>query len=376
MKIPSRVGPTVFFLALLAACDGGEKTNAEAPAVPAVTAIASARDVPVILQVIGRAEAYEGVTLKSRVDGQVSEVLFTDGQHVKKDDILIRLDPTDFIAHLKQAEAATAREQAVLAQGRTDTARYTALREKKFVSDEKLNEVRTGEATATANLRASRASEEIARIQLSYTAIRAPFPGVVGARLVFPGSFVKVGDTDLAVVNRVSPLLVSFSLPEKHLAQIRQAMSSGKIKVQINLPENDAVSFEGEVYFIDNAVDATTGTILMKAILPNQDEKLTPGQFLNVRLLLDTLIDTAVIPNEAVQQGAEGNFVFVVGKDDRVEMRKIDIGASHDGHTAVTKGIRSGETVVTDGHLRLAPGVRIRVDKRAPPPEEAPPSAT
>jgi multidrug efflux system membrane fusion protein len=363
MKTLSRIGRVAFCLVVLAACADRESANPEAAAVPVVTALATTRDVPVILQVIGRAEAYESVVLKSRVDGQVAEVLFTDGQHVKKDDVLIRLDPTDFAARLKQAEAATERDRAVLAQGRADTARYTALRERKFVSDEKLNEVRTSETTAMANLHASQAAEEIARLQLSYATIRAPFPGVVGARLVFPGSFVKVGETDLAVINRVSPLLVGFSLPERHLAQIRQASSSGKMKVNINLPDNETHAFEGEVYFIDNAVDATTGTILMKALLPNEDEKLTPGQFLSVRLLLDTLIETPVIPNEAVQQGAEGNFVFVVGGDDRVEMRKIIIGASHDGLTAVTKGIRHGEIVVTDGHLRLAPGVRTRADK-------------
>ncbi|MDR1164214.1 MAG: efflux RND transporter periplasmic adaptor subunit [Candidatus Accumulibacter sp.] len=362
MRILSRASLTALCLATLAACGDREGANQEAPAVPVVTALAGARDVPVILQVIGRAEAYESVVLKSRVDGQVAEVLFTDGQHAKKDDVLIRLDPTDFLARLKQAEAATARDKAVQAQGRADTARYTALREKKFVSEEKLNEVRTSETTAMANLRASQAAQEIARLQLSYTAIRAPFPGVVGARLVFPGSFVNVGDTELAVINRVSPLLVSFSLPERHLTQIRQAMSSGKMKVNISLPENEAVSFEGEVYFIDNAVNTATGTILMKATLPNEDEKLTPGQFLNVQLLLDTLTNTAVVPNEAVQQGAEGNFVFVVDKDNRVEMRKIEIGTTHVGETAVTKGVRAGETVVTDGHLRLAPGIRVRAD--------------
>ncbi|MDR1275547.1 MAG: efflux RND transporter periplasmic adaptor subunit [Candidatus Accumulibacter sp.] len=370
MTILSRASLTALCLATLAACGDREGANQEAPAVPVVTALAGARDVPVILQVIGRAEAYESVVLKSRVDGQVAEVLFTDGQHTKKDDVLIRLDPTDFVARLKQAEAATARDKAVQAQGRADTARYTALRKKEFVSEEKLNEVRTVETTAMANLRASQAAQEIARLQLSYTAIRAPFPGVVGARLVFPGSFVNVGDTELAVINRVSPLLVSFSLPERHLTQIRQAMSSGKMKVNISLPENESVSFEGEVYFIDNAVNTATGTILMKATLPNEDEKLTPGQFLNVQLLLDTLTNTAVVPNEAVQQGAEGNFVFVVDKDNRVEMRKIEIGTTHVGETAVTKGVSAGETVVTDGHLRLAPGIRVRAD--APPPEGTP----
>ena len=356
---------------ILAACsDANGKKKTEAPPVPVTTAKAAERDMPVTLQVVGRGEAYESVVIKARVDGQVATVLFTEGQHVKQGDVLIRLDPTDFAARLQQAEATAARDEALIAKSRSDTARYTALKERNFVSEEKVNDIRTNEAAAGANLRASQAATELARLQLSYATIRAPFTGVVGARLVFPGSSVKVNETSLAVVNRVRPLLISFSVPEKYLPRLRAAMGSdavksasgklGGMKVDVSLPGDSSQHYDGEVHFLDNAVDSATGTILMKAVLPNADEKLTPGQFLNVTLLLDTLKNAVTVPNEAVQQGAEGNFIYVVKDDSSVEMRKIEVAVADAGLTAIGKGLKGGETVVTDGQLRLTPGVKIR----------------
>lgn len=368
----ARIGFMLFGIAALAACsDDGAKKKSEPPPVPVTTARAAKRDVPVTLQVVGRAEAYESVVLKSRVDGQVAAVLFTEGQHVNQGEVLIRLDPKDFAARLQQAEANAARDRALVAKTRSDTARYAALKDRNFVSEEKVNDIRTNEAAASANLLASKAAVELARLQLSYTTIRAPFAGVVGARLVYPGSSVKINDTTLAVVNRVRPLLVSFSVPEKHLPRLRAAMASaagktGGMKVDVSLPGDRTQRLEGEVRFLDNAVDTSTGTIQMKAVLPNADEKLTPGQFLNVSLLLDTLVGTVTVPNEAVQQGAEGNFVFVVKDDSSVEMRKVVTAASAGGLTAISTGVLADETVVTDGQLRLAPGVRIKARETGP----------
>ena len=356
---------------ILGACsDGKPKKKAEAPAVPVITATALERDIPVTLQVVGRGEAYESVALKARVDGQVAAVLFTEGQRVNRSDVLIRLDPTDFAARLQQASASAARDEALIAKSRSDTARYTALKQRNFVSEEKVNDVRTNEAAATANLRASQAAVELARLQLSYATIRAPINGVVGARLVFPGSSVKINDTTLAVINRVRPLLVTFSVPEKHLPRLRAAMAGGAskagagnggaLRIEIVLPSDPTQRTRGEVQFIDNAVDSATGTILMKAILANDDEKFTPGQFLNVTLLLDTLRGAVTVPNEAIQQGADGNFVYVVTSDNRAEMRKIQTAAASGGVTAIAQGLQNGETVVVDGQLRLAPGVKVK----------------
>lgn len=350
---------------MLVACSNNqtEKKTASA-AVPVVTAQAVNQDIPVSLQIVGRAEAYESVALKSRVDGQVTAVLFSEGQHVRQGDILLRLDPTDFVARLQQAEAIAARDAALLAKTGVDTARYAALKNRNFVSEEKVNDIRTAEAAAAATLRADKAAVELARAQLSYATIRAPFAGVVGARLVFPGSSVKINDTSLATINRIRPLLVSFSVPEKYLPRLQAAMKSmpekphAGMKVGISLPDDKTASFEGTVHFLDNVVDAATGTILMKARLTNEDERLIPGQFLTVNLHLDTLKNAVTVPNEAVQQGSDGNFIFVVRDDTSVELRKVHTGASAAGITAITNGLQPGETVVTDGQLRLTHGTK------------------
>lgn len=340
------------------------------PPVPVLLAKAGLRDMPVVLEVVGRAEAYETVTLKARVDGQVASLLFTEGQAVKQGDELIRLDGSDFTLRLRQAEAAVARDAAQLAKAKADMARYTELRQRNFVSEEKLNEMRTNEAAQAATLNADKAAADLARSQLSYTSIRAPFAGRVGAKLVFPGAAVKANDTGLAVINRVRPLLVSFSVPEKYLGKLKSMLApdnaacrqDGCLKVAVAVPGSKA-RLEGRVHFIDNAVDAATGTIIVKARLDNADEALTPGQFLNLNLNLDTLPGVVVVPNEAIQQGPEGPFVFVVNAQQQAEVRKIETGSSNAGVTVIGKGLQADEIVVTDGQLRLTPGAAV-VDRK------------
>jgi multidrug efflux system membrane fusion protein len=330
------------------------------PAVPVKLAKAITQDMPLRLEITGRTEAYETVTLKSRVDGQVLGVTFTEGQHVRQGDVLLRLDPADFQARLNQAEANLAKSQAQLAKARADVERYIALRARGFVSEEKVSEMRTAATATEATARADAAAAELSRLQLSYSTIKAPFAGVVGAKLVFPGAAVKVNETTLAVVNRVRPLYVGFAVPEKYLPLLKAGMGSGKksMKASISLPDGSA--WEGEVRFLDNSVDVTTGTIQLKAIVTNDDEKLAPGQFVGVSLVLDTLKDAVVIPAEAVQQGAGGSFLFVAKGDSTVEMRKIRIASVQKQVAIVAEGLAGGEAVVTEGHLRLTPGARIK----------------
>ena len=358
-----RLALSLAFLLFLAGCSNDDtKKKTEQPPVPIAAAKATVRDIPVTLQFVGRAEAFESVSIKSRVDGQVASVLFTEGQHVNQGDILIQLDPLDFSARLKQAEATTARDAALIAKMRADTARYTALKERNFVSEEKVNDVRTNEAAANANLKASKAAEEVARLQLSYATIRAPISGVVGARLVFPGSAVKANDVIVAVINRVHPLLVSFAVSEKYLPQLRAAKQDKRLKVDVTQPGDASQHFEGDVRFIDNAVDTTTGTIQLKAELPNQKEILTPGQFLNISLVLDTLKQAVAVPSNAIQQGADGNYLYVVKDDKSVELRRVEPLATEEGFTAIRGKIQAGETIVTDGHLRLVPGAKVKIN--------------
>jgi len=345
------------------------------PPVPVVLAQAVTTNMPVVLSAVGRAEAYETVTIKSRVDGQVASLHFTEGQHVRQGDELVRLDANDFTLRLHQAEAALARDEVQLAKAKADTERYVALRARNFVSEEKVNEMRSNEAALSATRRADQAALELARSQLSYTSIRASFAGVVGAKLVFPGGTVKANDTGLAVINRVQPLYVGFALPEKYLPRLRAAQAkAGKagLDVAVNLPGERAGSFAGKLRFVDNTVDAATGTILVKALFENRDEALMPGQFLNLTLNLDTLDGVVAVPSEAIQQGPEGPFVYVVEAADKVAVRKIEVGPAHAGATAVLKGVAAAETVVTDGQLRLTPGAKIVAKKAA---ADAPPAA-
>lgn len=329
--------------------------------VPVLVARSQARDMPVTLDLVGRAEAYESVTLMARVDGQVTAVPFTEGQRVEAGQVLARLDERDFAARLRQAEANLARDQANLVKARGDVVRYAALKEQGFVSAEKVDEVRALAAAAEATVAADRAALDLARLQLDHTVIRAPFAGVVGARLVFPGATVKVNETGLAVVNRVQPLFVSFAVPEKYLGQLRTRLSRGGLGVRVRVPGESGPGAAGELRFLDNAVDSATGTIRMKALLANRDEGLTPGQFLDVTLALETLKNAVTVPAEAVQQGPEGSFVYVVKADQTTEQRPVELALSREGVAVLAAGLAAGETVVVDGHSRLTPTSRVKI---------------
>lgn len=331
------------------------------PDVPVLVAVAETRDMPVVLDLVGRAEALESVTLRARVDGQVASVAFAEGQAVQSGQELLRLDAADFTARLRQAEANLARDQANLAKARADVSRYTALADQGFVSSEKVGEVTAVLQAAEATVKADQAALDLARMQLGYTVIRAPFAGLVGARLVFPGAAVKMNETELAVVNRVQPLYVSFAVPEKYLPQLRTRLAAGTLGVSVRIPGEAGPGLSGELGFLDNAVDTASGTIRMKARLANRDGHLTPGQFLDVSLVLDTLRDVVTVPAEAVQQGPEGNFVYVVEKDLSVRQQAVDLALTREGRAALGGGLAAGQTVVTDGHSRLSPQARVKI---------------
>lgn len=353
-------GEATWYFATPKAADSARKA-AGSPAVPVKLAKADVRDVPLRLEITGRTEPYETVALKARIDGQVLTVAFTEGQHVRPGDVLLRLDPADFQARLNLAEANLARSQAQLAKARADVERYIALRAKGFVSEEKLGEMRTSAAAIESTAKADAAAAELARLQLSYATIRAPIAGVVGAKLVFPGAAVKVNETTLAVVNRVRPLYVGFAVPEKYLPQLQAGMrSAGKaLQAAVSIP-GGGTPWDAEVRFLDNGVDTATGTIQLKATLPNADERLAPGQFVNVSLILSTLKNAVVVPAEAVQQGAEGSFLFVAKPDDTVEVRKVRLASVQRQSAVVAEGLAGGEIVVTEGQLRLTAGAKIR----------------
>lgn len=329
-------------------------------AVMVILATATVQDVPLRLEITGRTEAFETVTLKARVDGQVKSVLFAQGQHVKQGEILLQLDPADYQAKLNQAAANLAKSQAQAVKAKADAERYAGLKARGFVSEEKVAEVRANAAATESTAQADAAAAEMARLQLSYTRVVAPFAGIVGARLVSPGTAVRANDTTLAVVNKVQPLYVSFAAPEKYLPQIQAGMRSSKrgMKAGIAVPGAPG-AVDGDVSFIDNGVDVTTGTIQLKAVIKNGNESLAPGQFVNVSLVLDVLKAAVTVPAEAVQQGSEGSFLFVV-KDGAAEIRKAKIATVQKGLAVIAEGLSEGETVVTEGQLRLTPGAKVK----------------
>jgi membrane fusion protein, multidrug efflux system len=333
--------------------------NKGAPSIPVLMAKAVLRDVPLTLELAGRAEAFESVSIKARVDGQVRTVAFAEGRHVAQDEVLLRLDPADFAARLRQAEATLTRDQAQYVKAQADVDRALSLKTKGFVSDAGVETARAAAQGAEATVRADQAALDLAHLQLDYTTVRAPFDGIVGARLVFPGTAVKANDTTLAVVNRVRPIFVTFSVPEKYLPRLRTGMKGRGAAVTVSVP-GDKTPMPGTIRFLDNAVDATTGTVQMKAQLANDGERLSPGQFVDISLGIETLVQAVTIPAEAIQQGPDGSFVYVVKADQTVELRKVALAATQLRVAAVKDGLTAGETVVTDGQLRLLPGTTVR----------------
>lgn len=339
-----------------------DKSAAKKPRPPTPVTVAQAvpRDMPVVLEVVGRGEAYESVTLKSRVDGQVMEVPFSEGRRVARGDVLIRLDPADFKARVAQAEANLARDQALLKKAHADMERYQALKVQGFVSEEKVADIRATAEAAEAGVQADKAALELARLQLGYATLRAPFAGLMGDKRVHPGTAVKINDTELATVNRIQPLYVTFAVAERHIPALRAALAAKRLRVEAYMPGDRRQAHRGTVSFVDPAVDAATGTLRVKAELPNADEALAPGQFLDVVLELDTLRNAVTVPAEAVQQGPDGAFVYAL-KGEEAGVRKVEVGPVLDGVAVIAKGLAAGETVVTDGHSRLVPGGKVKI---------------
>ena len=343
------------------AAKGAPGKGGPARPAPVLVAAVEQRDVPLKVNVAGRTEAFSTVTMRARVDGQITAVHYTAGQRIKKGQPMVTLDGRALRAQVDQVAANLARDRAQLDKARADLARQNELLAKGFISAATLEGFKSTVQTLEATINAGLAALDLARINLSYTVLTAPMNGVAGAALAFPGGSVKANDTPLVVINQINPLYVTFSLPESQLKDISRDSASGKLKVEARTPGAQGAVATGELAFMDNTVDTTTGTIQLKAKLDNSDEKLTPGQFVEVAMTVRDLPGALLIPAEALQAGPNGNFVYVAKADDTVELRMVQTLPAGRDRLIVEKGLRPGEKVVTDGQLRLTPGAKYEV---------------
>jgi multidrug efflux system membrane fusion protein len=363
-------------------------------AVPVEVSSVIQKDVPLELHAIGNVQSYSTVSVKSRVAGQLMRVYFKEGQDVKKGELLFMIDPRPLEAALKQAEAILEKDMAQVRQAeanlekdtaqaenaKVDAERYKFLFEKGVVAKQQYDNFRTNaealeatvladraaKANAEAAVLADKAAVENARLQLSYSSIFSPMDGRTGSLVVQEGNMIKENDIAMVVINQITPIYVSFSVPEQSLAEIKKYMALGKLKVEAILPNEDKPPEQGVLSFMDNAVDPSTGTILLKGTLVNREKRLWPGQFVNVVLTLAKESNAIVVPSQAIQTGQQGQYVFVVKPDLTAERRPVVLGITLDNETVVQKGVNPGETVVTDGQLRLYPGAKVEIKTPTP----------
>ena len=356
------VGTGAYFM--LAGGPAADKPAAKAggkPATPVVVTQVTTRTMPVTIRAIGTIQALATVSVRSRVDGQIMETAFTEGQTVAKGDPLFHIDPRPFQARLREAEANLARDRANLEKAQGDFQRYQSLSGKGFSSQQKFEEARAAVNSLSATIRAGQAAVDLAKLNLEFTTIRAPLDGRTGSVLVQAGNLVKADDQQaLVVINQVNPILAALSVPEGHLAEIKRRLAEGSLAVEAAVPDSNRPPNRGRVVFINNAVDTQTGTILLKAEFDNTDGFLTPGQFVRVVIEMDSIANTAVVPERAVQSGQKGNYVFVVNPADMtVQPRPVVLGPSIDDFVAIGDALKPGDTVVTDGQLRLFKGAKV-----------------
>ena len=317
---------------------------------------------PVQVTAIGNVEAYSTVSVKAQVGGQLSRVHFREGQDVKKGELLFTIDTRPFEAQIRQAEANLARSTAQMENAREDARRYAELVKKGYVAREQYEQYRTAAVALEATVRADKALLENAHLQLSYCYIHAPVAGKTGSLIVNEGNLVKSNaDTPLVVINQIQPVYVTFSVPERDLPEIKKYMAVGKLKVGAFITVEDPDPEQGLLTFIDNAVDAATGTIRLKATFDNKVKKLWPGQFVNVVITLTSQPDAVVVPSGAVLTGQAGQFAFVIKEDKTAQVRPIAAGRTIGPETVIEKGLSPGELVVTDGHMLLTPGAKVEI---------------
>ena len=370
-----------------AASKGGRRGGPPATdPVPVLATPARSQDVPVYLDGVGTARALNTVTVRSQVDGKIIAISFVEGQDVPQGFVLAKIDPTTYQAQYDQAVANKAKDEAQLANARVDFDRYTRLAATNAVNKQQLDTQKALVAQLEAQVKLDQAAIDNARAILSYTDIVAPIAGRTGIRLVDQGNLVRAADaTGIVVITQVQPIAVFFSLPQQNLAELNRGMAEGPLPVDALTADGKSALDRGKVLVIDNQVDQTTGTVKLKAEFPNANLQLWPGQFVNVRVLIDTLRQVVVVPTAAIQRGPNGAFVYLLKDDNTVTVRRVTLTQQDDVQAVVATGVKAGERVVTTGFARLTEGSQVtassaedagQVTPGAPPEVRARPDGT
>ena len=357
----STVAPALAAILFVAACSHDADEHAFGrEAVSVLAAKAVEKTVASQVRAIGRVEAFSTVNVKSQVPGQITEVHFQQGQDVKKGDLLFTIDPRPFQAALLQAQANLARDVAQAKKADADSERYAFLLKQGVGSRQQYDQAVADAGAADAAVAADKAAVETARLNLAYTQIRSPIDGRTGDLLVHAGNVIKANeDNPMVVINQVRPVYVDFAIPEQKLPALREYISERKLPVSVSIPGQQQAPEKGELSFIDNTVDRTTGTINLKGTFPNANGRLWPGEFVDATLVLSEQPHTIVVPSQAIQTGQDGSYVFVIDHAMKVAIRPVVVGTSESGETVVERGVKAGETVVTDGQLKLMPGASV-----------------
>ncbi len=363
------LGVVISGVVLLAGCSAtaGKQVRAQAEAmVPVTVATVERKNIPLKVQAIGSVEAYSVVGVKSQVTGELVGVHFQEGQDVKKGDLLFTIDPRPFQAEVDRQEANLARDVAQAENQRAQARRYEQLFKEGVISSEQYDQQRTNNEALEATVRADRAALQTAKLDLQYTEIHAPISGRTGSLMVNQGNMVRANDTtDLVTIHQVEPIFVSFAVHEQYLPEIRHFMATKGLTAEVGVPGSTKQA-EGKVFFVDNKVDPSTAMIRLKAVFPNRERQLWPGQYADVSLTLTVQSGAIVVPNQAVQTGQDGEFVFIVDDQHFAQQRKVKVLRRVGDQAVIAEGLNPGQTVVTDGQLRLRPtGTKVEIKQAA-----------
>jgi len=338
----------------------------ERPPSAVIVAAAVTKDVPVYLDEVGRTVAREVVSVQPEVSGRITEIHFTDGANVKKGDPLFTIDPRPFQAQLDSAEANLAQSKAALDFANVQFARVKDLVESRAIARQDYDTRKNSVDMGAAQVKQNEAAVESARLNLEYTAIRSPIDGRAGHRLVDIGNVVTANTSTLLTIERLDPIYADFTVTESDFSAVQRNSASRTLKVEVRLPDDPDKPFAGQLTFLDNAVQSSSGTVMLRATVPNSGQRLWPGQFVNIRLVLATLSNAVLVPSTAPQDSAKGSFVFVVKDDSTAELRLVKLGQRQGDLIVVEQGLKPGEKVVTTGQMAVMPGGKVRVDSGAP----------